>query len=132
MGEWIFVEGQGSLDHPAYSCVTLGLLHGTTPHAMVLVHEPGRTSHHGWEGRPGRGSALKPLDEVIRAHEAVAGLVAPARVAAIALNTSRLDDAAARREIDRVAAQTGLATDDPVRYGGARLLDALRAALGDG
>ena len=75
MGDWIFVEGQGSLDHPAYSSVTLGLIHGATPHGMVLVHEPGRTEHHGWEGQP--GDHLQPLLPFIRLHEQVAGLVAP-------------------------------------------------------
>ena len=67
MGDWIFVEGQGALDHPLYSPVTLGLVHGSTPHAMVLVHEPGRTVRHGWEDRPGFASTLKSLDENIRA-----------------------------------------------------------------
>ncbi len=121
--EWIFVEGQGSLDHPAYSSVTLGLIHGARPQQMILVHEPGREFHHGWEGR----SRLKPLPEHIRAHEQVAALVAPAVVAGVALNTSQLPEGEARAMLARVEAETGLVTDDPVRYGGERLLDALRA-----
>ena len=44
-GDWVFVEGQGSIDHPAYSAVTMGLIHGATPHAMVLVHKPGLEEH---------------------------------------------------------------------------------------
>ena len=44
-GDWLIVEGQGSLDHPAYSSVTLGLIHGSTPHAMVMVHKPGLAEH---------------------------------------------------------------------------------------
>ncbi len=126
MGDWIFVEGQGSLDHPAYSGVTLGLIHGATPHGMVLVHQPGRAEHHGWEGR---GSPLMSLVDTIRIHQEVAGLVRPSRVLAVALDTHLLPESAARAEIDRVAAETGLTTDDPVRFGAERLLDALRSAL---
>ena len=124
-GEWIFVEGQGSLDHPAYSSVTLGLIHGSRPQAMVLVHEPGREFHHGWEGR----SRIKRLDRLVRIHEEVAALVAPSTVAAVALNTSTLDDSGARRAIAAASAETGLPADDPVRFGAERLLDALRAQL---
>ena len=127
IGDWIFVEGQGSLDHAAYSCVTLGLIHGSTPQAMVMVHEPGREYHHGWEGSPLH--RIKPLPPFIRVHEEVARLVAPSVVAAVALNTSRLGESEARREIARVADETALPADDPVRYGPERLLDALRERL---
>lgn len=126
-GDWIFVEGQGSLDHPAYSSVTLGLIHGATPHGMVLVHEPTRSEHHGWEGRP--GAALHDLATMIRLHEEVAGLVAPSKVMGIALNTTALPEGPARAEIARVAAETGLPVDDPVRFGAERLLDGIRAAF---
>ncbi len=126
MGDWIFVEGQGSLDHPAYSAVTLGLIHGSTPHGMVLVHQPGRAEHHGWEGR---GSPIKPLSETIRIHQDVAGLVRPSPILAVALDTHLLSESAARAEIDRVVGETGLTTDDPLRFGAERLLDALRTAL---
>ena len=126
-GDWIFVEGQGSLDHPAYSPVTLGLIHGARPDAMVLVHDVGRVCHHGWEERDTR---LKDLPSTIRVHEAVAGLVAPSVVTAVALNTGRLAANEARREIERTAAETGLPTDDPYRFGGERLVAALHERLG--
>ena len=126
MGDWIFVEGQGSLDHPAYSAVTLGLIHGCTPQAMVMVHQAGRTHHHGWEGTP---HTLKALPGYIRLHEQVAALVAPSVVACVALNTGLLSERESRREIERTAEETWLPTDDPYRYGGERLLDALRERL---
>ena len=128
-GDWIFVEGQGSLDHPAYSAVTLGLVHGTTPHAMVLVHQPGRSGHFGWEKTTGVASPTLSLQDNIRLYESVANAVAPSRVAAIALNTGLLAEPQARAEIARVAAETGLPVDDPYRFGPRRLFAELRAAL---
>lgn len=125
-GDWVFVEGQGSLDHPAYSSVTLGLIHGTTPHAMVLVHKPGLLEHD-FDHLPSLSCPIKPLPELIRAHELVAGLVAPSRVVAVALNTSLIQGADdARDEIERTAAETGLPCDDPFRFGGERLWRAVR------
>jgi uncharacterized NAD-dependent epimerase/dehydratase family protein len=126
MGDLIFVEGQGSLDHPAYSAVTLGLIHGATPHSMVMVHEPGRSEHHGWEGR--EAVPMKPLLPFIRLHEQVAALVRPSRVVAVALNTYLMDESSARRAIAATAAETGLVCDDPIRFGGERIVDAIRAA----
>jgi uncharacterized NAD-dependent epimerase/dehydratase family protein len=129
MGDWIFVEGQGAIDHPAYSAVTVGLLHGSTPQAMVLVHQPGRRGHLGWEQATGMASPILPLPESIRLYETVANAVAPSRVAAIALNTSLLAEEEARAEIARVAEETGLPVDDPYRFGPERLFGRLRAAL---
>ncbi len=129
MGDWIFVEGQGSLDHPAYSAVTMGLVHGTTPQAMVLVHQPGRSGHFGWEQATGADAPTLSLADNIRLYELVANAVAPSRVAAIALNTSLLTEAEAQAEIERVAAETGLPTDDPYRFGPAGLFARLRTSL---
>lgn len=129
-GDFIIVEGQGSIDHPSYSGVTLGLLHGSAPHAMVMVHEPGRLLHHGWEDRADQPNArLKSMGELIAIYEALAGLVAPAKVMGIALNTSSMSERDARAEIARVQAETGIVTDDPVRFGGERIVDAVRAGL---
>jgi uncharacterized NAD-dependent epimerase/dehydratase family protein len=129
LGDWIFVEGQGSLDHPAYSSVTLGLIHGTTPNAMVMVHKPGLVEHD-FDHLPGRSFPIASLPDFIRLHEQVAGLVAPSRVVAVALNTSLCrDDADARRVIAETAELTGLPTDDPYRFGGDRLFAAIRASL---
>jgi uncharacterized NAD-dependent epimerase/dehydratase family protein len=132
MGDWIFVEGQGSLDHPAYSAVTLGLLHGSTPHGMVLVHEPGRLGHLGWEGADGRGSPLLSVAGNIALYEHVAAVVAPSRVVAVALNTGGLSEGDARAEIERLAAETGLPVDDPYRFGPHELFARIRSSLEDG
>jgi D-glutamate N-acetyltransferase len=132
LGDWIFVEGQGSLDHPAYSSVTLGLIHGTSPEAMVMVHKPGLTEHD-FDHLPDRSFPIAPLPDFIRLHEEVAGLVARSRVVAVALNTSLYrDEADARRLIAETAELTGLPTDDPYRFGGERLFASIRAALEPG
>jgi uncharacterized NAD-dependent epimerase/dehydratase family protein len=128
-GDWILVEGQGSLDHPAYSSVTLGLIHGATPHAMVMVHKPGLAAHD-FDHRPDVSFPIAKLPAFIALHESVAGLVAPSKVVGVALNTMLYpDDAAARRVIDEIAEETGLPTDDPVRFGGDRLWPAVRDAV---
>jgi uncharacterized NAD-dependent epimerase/dehydratase family protein len=128
-GDWIIVEGQGSLDHPAYSAVTLSLIHGSTPQAMVMVHKPGLPEHD-WDHVPGRTFPLQPLRDFIRLHEQVAGVVAPSKVVAVALNTSLFaDEADARRVIAETAAETGLPADDPVRFGPERLWAAIQAGV---
>jgi uncharacterized NAD-dependent epimerase/dehydratase family protein len=128
-GDWVFVEGQGSIDHPAFSAVTMGLIHGATPHAMVLVHKPGLVQHD-FDHLPDVAFPIAELTPFIELHERIAGLVAPSRVVAIALNTSLYpDDEEARRVIARIEAETGLPADDPVRFGADRLWPAIRDAV---
>jgi uncharacterized NAD-dependent epimerase/dehydratase family protein len=119
-GELLFVEGQGSLVHPAYSGVTLGLIHGSAPHAFVLCHVAGATEI---EGAPGH--RLPPLPELVELHERITLPARRARVAAIALNTRDLDDDEARAAVVAAEAETGLPADDPVRFGAGKLLDAV-------
>jgi uncharacterized NAD-dependent epimerase/dehydratase family protein len=126
LGDWVLIEGQGSLDHPAYSSVTLALIHGATPHAMVMVHKPG-LEEHDFDRLPEASFPIASLPGFIEMHERVAGLVAPSKVVAVALNTSLYpDDNEARRIIESVAAETGLPTDDPFRFGPERLWWAVR------
>jgi uncharacterized NAD-dependent epimerase/dehydratase family protein len=121
-GELLWVEGQGSLLHPVYSGVTLGLYHGCVPHLLVLCHEVGRTEIEGAGGGPHR---IPPLPDLVELHERFALPARPARVAAIALNTRALGEAEARAAVARAEAETGLPADDPVRFGAAKLVDAV-------
>ena len=122
-GELLWVEGQGSLVHPAYSGVTLGLVHGAAPHALVLCHQAGTTEVEGYPGHP-----LPSLPELIDLHERIALPARKAKVAAIVLNTRGLDDEEARAAIAAAEAETGLVADDVVRFGSDRVLGAVLAA----
>jgi uncharacterized NAD-dependent epimerase/dehydratase family protein len=123
-GELLMVEGQGALLHPAYSGVTLGLVHGSAPHAFVLCHLAGQTEIEGYPGHP-----LTSLPDIIELHERISLPARKATVAAIALNTRELGEAEAREAVAATAEETGLVTDDPVRFGPDRLLDAVLVAL---
>jgi uncharacterized NAD-dependent epimerase/dehydratase family protein len=122
-GELLWVEGQGSLINPVYSGVTLGLFHGSTPHLLVLCHESGRDEIEGCGGGP---HPIPPLRDLVELHERMSLPVRQAKVAAIALNTRRLEeDEDARAAIAAAEAETGLPADDPVRFGAAKLVDAV-------
>ena len=122
-GKLLFVEGQGSIIHPLYSGVTLGLLHGSAPHALVLCHAAGSTEIEGCPGHP-----IPPLPELVELYERISLPARPAKVVGVALNTASIaEDAAAREAVAAVEAETGLATDDPVRFGAKTLLDSVLA-----
>jgi len=124
-GELLWVEGQGSLLHPVYSGVTLGLYHGSAPHLLVLCHEAGRNEIEGAGGGP---HVIPPLRDLIELHELLALPARPARVVAVALNTRFLGDAEARVAVAAAEEETGLPANDPVRFGAAKLVDAVLAA----
>jgi uncharacterized NAD-dependent epimerase/dehydratase family protein len=115
----LFVEGQGALGHPAYSGVTLGLLHGCMPDALILCHRAGSTHNDDYPWLP-----IPPLPELVTRAEEAAAWVRPAPVVAIALNTRGLSDEQALAAIDSAADETGLPAGDPVRFSGEALLDA--------
>jgi uncharacterized NAD-dependent epimerase/dehydratase family protein len=119
-GELLWVEGQGSLTHPAYSGVTLGLLHGSAPHALVLCHRWGQEFVDDNPAFP-----MPSLRELIELHERNALLARPARVAAVALNTRGLAENEAHAAVRAAQDETGLPADDPVRFGSQRLVEAV-------
>ena len=124
-GKLLFVEGQGSLVHPLYSGVTLGLVHGSVPHAFVLCHAAGATEIEGSPGHP-----IPPLTELIELHERISLPARKATVVCIAVNTAAIaSDEDARAAIQEIGQETGLPADDPVRFGAHHLLDALLARL---
>ena len=116
-GDLLWVEGQGSLIHHMYSGVTLGLFHGSMPHLLVLCHKAGM-SH--LEGHP--RYAIPPLSTLIALHERAALPARPARVVAVALNTSLLPEDEARSAVRRATDETGMVADDPVRFGSERIV----------
>jgi uncharacterized NAD-dependent epimerase/dehydratase family protein len=116
------IEGQGSIFHPSYAGVALGLLHGSQPDRFVVCHEPGRTHVLGHPE-----FSLPSIEQVIEQTIALGRLTNPdIRCAGISLNTAKLDAAGAQREFDSVEQRLSLPVADPMRGGAAfeRLLDA--------
>lgn len=121
----LLVEGQGGLWHPSYSGVTLGLLHGSAPEALVLVHQAGRTAI---EEPP--YTRLPPLTEMVQTYERLASVVRPCRVAAIAVNCRGLEGAECQAAIDHIEDETGLPAADVWKGGAAVLWEAVSTTLG--
>jgi uncharacterized NAD-dependent epimerase/dehydratase family protein len=114
----ILVEGQGSLGHPAYSGVTLGLLHGSCPDCLILCTDASQEDIVPGVPRP------EP-SHVARLYEEVAALVKPAPVVAMSINTRVLEDAEAEEFVAQVADETGLPAADPFRASAAPILEAV-------
>lgn len=115
-----FIEGQGSIAHPGFSAVTLALLHGACPDAMVLVHRLGRTHYKAPPHAP-----LPPLDALIAVYEQAAALLHPSRVVAVALNAHGCDEEELRAAARCIEHELDLPVADPIRDGCERLLDAV-------
>ena len=116
---WDAIEGQGSLFHPAYAGVTLGLIHGSQPDAMVLCHDVSRTGIADYEG-----FAIPTYEACFEAYLAAARLTNPAaRFAGVSLNTSQLEEQAALRATTDVEKRVSLPCCDPIRHGVAAIVD---------
>ncbi|WP_254522597.1 DUF1611 domain-containing protein [Natrinema caseinilyticum] len=118
--DYLFVEGQGSIVHPAYSAVTCGILHGSMADRLVLCHEADRESIHGYES-----FSLPSIPTYVDLYERLAEPVAPSRVVAGAINTAGLEDAAAREAVDDYADALGAPATDVLRFGTDDLLEVL-------
>jgi uncharacterized NAD-dependent epimerase/dehydratase family protein len=110
---WDVIEGQGSLFHPAYAAVSLGLLHGSQPDVFVVCHEPGRQRLVGHPDFP-----LPSLAETIDLTQRLGRRTNSAiRCGGISLNTAALDADTARERLAQVSTQLGLPAADPIRKG---------------
>jgi uncharacterized NAD-dependent epimerase/dehydratase family protein len=120
----ILVEGQGSINHPGYSAVTLGLLHGSCPDGLILCHQS--TRQYIGDYRPAAWLRIPPLSEYIRLYETIGSAVHPTKVIGISLNTYDMTENAARRACEAATRETGLPATDPVRFDSTPLVDAVR------
>jgi len=121
--DWVFVEGQGALNHPGYSPVTLGLIHGSLPDAMILCHKAGATTIEFYKHCP-----LPSLTRVIQINEEAVSWLRPDRsskVVGLALVTLHLNEREASDAIKRAEDETGLPATDVLRFGAGTLMDAL-------
>lgn len=122
---WQVIEGQGSLFHPAFSGVTLGLLHGSQPDAIVVCHEPTRTTMRGVQ------TPLPTIQQVIDMAIAMGRLTNPdIRCVGICVNTSALDEADAKAYLAKTGAEHELPCVDPMRFGSAEIVAELRNQFG--
>ncbi|MCA9186867.1 MAG: DUF1611 domain-containing protein [Planctomycetales bacterium] len=116
----LLIEGQGSLAHPKYSAVTLGLLHGCMPQGMIFCYEVGRTHHHGMEYMP-----IAPMDQIMRACETMANLMYPSKIIGIAMNSRRVSATEADDERRRMRDKYELPVCDVFRHGADDLVAAV-------
>ena len=120
--ELLIVEGQGSLVHPGYSGVTLSLLHGSLPDAMIFCHQPSRDTVARYT------VPLPSLTEMIAHYETLAAPIKPAKVIGLALNCFDLSEDEAQAAIKAAEAETGLPATDVVRFGADKLVDVVQKA----
>ncbi len=120
--ELIIVEGQGSLVHPSYSAVTLGLLHGCAPHGLVFVFEAGRDTVGGLDHVP-----LPSLQKQRELFETMASIHQPCETIGFAMNGRRLNKKQADEIARSIESEMGLPVADVIRDGPDRLVDAAEA-----
>ena len=126
--DWVFVEGQGALNHPGYSPVTLGLIHGSMPDAMIFSHIAGTTTIEGYTYCP-----LPSLKRMIALNEDTVSWVRPERpckVVGLSIMTIGLNEQEARDALKQAEDETGLPATDAIRFGTGLMMDALTKHFG--
>lgn len=118
---WDIIEGQGSLFHISYSGVTLGLVHGSQPDALILAHEAGREQIASIDGYD--TPSLEKLRDIALGLARISN--PDCRIAGISINTRKLSETDAAKYLSEVEKRMGLPTVDPFRHGAKRLVDAL-------
>lgn len=115
----LLIEGQGSITHPAFSAVTMGLLHGCAPQGLILCYEAGRTHVKGMPH-----ISLKPLERYRELYESLASERFPAEVIGVAMNGRHINAEQAEREKEEVGRRLGLPVCDVYRDGATVLVNA--------
>lgn len=114
------IEGQGSLVHPRYSAVTLGLLHGCMPDGLIMCYEMGREYIYGMDG-----IKISPLEEVIELYDKMANVMNPCKIIGIAINSRKNTKEEAETERERIKEKFGLHVCDVIKHGADELADAV-------
>ena len=118
------IEGQGAIVYPAYSGVTLGLLHGLAPQGLILCHQPIRKTLRHFPNFP-----ILPLSYLIELYEKLAQPIHPCKVLGISLNCFGMSDNDALQEIKKVEKETRLPATDPIKFGVDKFIDAIQSIL---
>jgi uncharacterized NAD-dependent epimerase/dehydratase family protein len=118
--DYLILEGQGAITHPLYSGVTLGMLHGFMPQALVLCHQPDRKIMRGSKDTP----VMSPED-IIPLYESIAKPVFPTKVIGIALNLRPLSVDEAKQEVEETENRVSLPTTDVLKFGTDKLIQTI-------
>ena len=120
---WDIIEGQGSLHHPGYAAVSVGLLLGSQPDVFIVCTEAGRTHVAGWPDFP-----LPSIDDVIERATSIGSRTNPEiRCIGISANTSKLGEQEARDYLAKLSAEHGLPATDPMRFGMAEITQSIKS-----
>ena len=120
--EIVFVEGQGDIVHPAYSGVTLAILHGSFAKKIIIAHDPTRKEHSGYQGL---GFPILSLEKTIELYEELAANVSGGKVVGISVDGENMSDEEIEKYIEKVERELGLSADDVLKHGAGKLLDAI-------
>jgi uncharacterized NAD-dependent epimerase/dehydratase family protein len=118
------IEGQGTIVHPAYSGVTLSLLHGSAPQGLILCHQPTRKTLRHFADFP-----ILPLPYLIELYEKLAQPIHPCKVLGISLNCFGMSDRDALQEIQKVERETKLPATDPIKFGVSKFMESIHPLL---